>query len=199
MTTWIHPEAHKWESSRCLVVHQATVAFVPVQIISRSFSVRLYQQYADAVQSMIDHHGWLGTAVNNLKGEATNNLQRHKNGSTRRLDPGANGLLEFAGSYTVIIWKWEQVLQWLTDGWPHTSIAPTLDAPPGTWALNDGSKPDQVLSQCAHTGWPHATKQLRSIGIHPHVAALKRPLDQYELVYALSRAIKAHRTSLTLQ
>ena len=197
-TVYVHPDVPKWWGRNIVHHEQQQVAWIWVQIVGISYSYAKVDARVDVVQQFIDAMGWKGKALNNYNGEMTANVVRKSNGTVLRLNKGANGLLEYSGGYVLILWDWDQVFTWLKDGWPTTKISGVSNSSPvGTWCFVDGADPyADHIRRDKHTGWEHAAKQMRTVGIPGEVRNLQRPLNEVELIDGLCAALKHHRVSL---
>ena len=195
-TVWVHPDASKVDRWYVRYSEQQ-VAWVTVKIFSHDVPCMGVDMRVGLVQRFIDGMRWKGMALNNWRGQVTENVVWQNNNCKRKLKPGANGLLEYSGGSVIVIWQWDQVLQWLAEGWPSTHPRGDVTSSIGTWCFMDGVDPvADHISRDPYTGWPHAMKQMRTIGIPPEVRRLERPITEHEIIDGLCGALKKHRVKL---
>jgi len=195
-TVWIHPEAPKVDPWYVRCARQQ-VAWVDVLIFAHEVPCTGVDMRVGLVQRFIDGMGWKGRALNNYHGRATCNVVPQSNYSHRKLKPGANGLLEHSGGSVCIVWQWDQVLEWLQQGWPSTRLTGDTATPVGHWCFRDDVDPcADHISRNPDNGWPFAMKQMRTIGIPPEVRKLERQITDHEIIEGLCGALKNHRVKL---
>ena len=187
-TGFVFPDAEVPDGVlRSVIRTDEQVAFIDVTIIGAARYTTQTDSRVALIRRFIDAHAWKANVVNDYHNYVTRRSASKMLGKAR-----ANGLLERSGC-VLIVWPWEQVFQWLRNGWPGTGGLP-IDGPLGTWvSAEDGSV---ELSKCQHSGWPNAKKQLRSIGIPSDVYNLKRRMTETEEIDALCRVLKTHKKSL---
>lgn len=187
-TAFVFPDAEvPIGIARSVLRTNEQVAFIDVEIVGACRCTTTTGSRVHLIRNFIEAHGWKANVVNNYHDYVTRRSASKMFGKAR-----ANGLLERSGC-VLIVWPWEQVFQWLRNGWPGIAGLP-LDGPLGTWmSAEDGPV---ELSQCQHSGWPNAKKQLRSIGVPPEVYNLKRRMTEFEEIDALCRVLKTHKKSL---
>lgn len=198
-TCYVHPEVERWWGRTSVVHFYANVAWVPVLIVGVSHKMNSSDQRCEVVRQFIDAQGWKAR-VFNLWHERVEgpHYVRQRNGGTRKIAPGHNGLMEYCGGSVGILWDWSQVTAWLKDGWPTTkAVRGDVDSPLGTWCYAEGVDPNSdLINRDAHNGWPFASKQMRKLGIHPDVRELRRRMDEQEEIQALCASLKKHRSTL---